>query len=728
VILEAGRNCWRVARADRAAFLIDGAAYFAALREALARAQREVFILGWDVDSRAHLPPDASTRDDRAPIELLPYLKHLLARRPELRVRVLAWDFSIIYTLEREVFPTYQFSWNGHPRLEFRLDALHPLLASHHQKIVAIDRRLAFVGGVDLALRRWDTPEHRAGDRRRVDPAGKPYPPMHDVQMVVDGPAAASIAELAALRWQHAGGPALEDGVPGDAELWPPRVEPDLTGVPVGIARTLPGYDGRPAVEEVLALTLDLIASARRFIYIETQYLTAAAVGLALARSLAAPSGPEIVVVLPREQSGWLEKSSMGVMRARLLRRLREADRHGRLRLLHPTVPGLDGQGERVNVHSKVIVVDDTAVRVGSANLSNRSMGLDTECDLAVDATAAGHQLQLRQAVARFRNRLLAEHLGTEPRRVEEAIERSGSLIAAIEELRPHPGLRAARSLEPLEVSSAEADESADLNLALMDGLVCDPERPAPDLLAEGFAEHFTAAQGRRPAFSALLRWTILIGAATALLAVWRFTPLRQLLDLERLVSAGRALAAHPASFVLVVGAYLAGSLLFFPVTLMLTATALVFEPVRALAYGLSGAVAGAALTWGVGRVVGSHRPRWLERPTVERVRKALERRGLLAVIVMRMLPVGNFSLINIVAGAIGVRLRDFLVGSAVGLLPGTLALTVFASRLGDALHDPRPRNVVVLGAVLAGAILLLVGARRLLTLIARSARKPSHG
>lgn len=727
MILEEGGNSWRVARADRAAFLVDGAAYFAALREAMARAEREIFILGWDVDSRARLPPGPHTPDDRAPLELLPYLKHLLERRPELRVRVLAWDFSFIYTLEREVWPTYRFSWNGHPRLEFRLDALHPLLASHHQKIVAIDRRLAFVGGMDLAIRRWDTPEHRARDRQRVDPAGKPYPPMHDVQMVVDGPAAASIAELAALRWQHAGGPApAADGAGGDADRWPPDVQPELTDVQVGIARTQPAYDDRPPVQEVLALTLDLIASARRFIYIETQYLTSAAIGLALARSLAEPEGPEIVVVLPREQSGWLEKSSMGVMRARLLRRLREADRHGRLRLLHPTVPDLDGQ--IVNVHSKVMVVDDTAARVGSANLSNRSMGLDTECDLAVDVTAAGHQLQLRQAVAQFRNRLLAEHLGTEPRHVEEAIERSGSLIAAIEELRPHPGPRAARSLEPLEVPSAEAAESADFNLAMMDGLVCDPERPAPDLLAEGFAEHFTMDKGRRPAFAAFLRWTILVAAATALLAVWRFTPLRQLLDLERLVRGGHALAAHPASFVLVVGAYLAGSLLFFPVTLMLTATALVFEPARALVYGLSGAVAGAALTWGVGRVVGGYRPRWLERPAVERVRKAFERRGLLAVIVMRMLPVGNFSLVNIVAGAIGVRLRDFLVGSAVGLLPGTLALTVFASRLGHALHDPRPRNVVVLAAALAGAVLLLLGARRLLTIIARSTRKPSHG
>ena len=126
------------------------------------------------------------------------------------------------------------------------------------------------------------------------------------------------------------------------------------------------------------------IASARRFIYIENQYLTSAAIGAALARRLAEPAGPEVVVVLPREEHGWLEQSSMGVMRARVLRHLLGADRHGRLRLFFPTIPALE-QG-CMNVHGKVMIVDDRCARVGSANLTNRSMGVDTECDLVLDA------------------------------------------------------------------------------------------------------------------------------------------------------------------------------------------------------------------------------------------------------------------------------------------------------------------------------------------------------
>jgi len=271
VILEEGRNCWRIARADRASFLVDAAAYFESFRQAVARARHTVVILGWDVDSRTRLggpSPDG-------PTELLAFLNHVLERRPDLKVFVLAWDFSVIYTFERELLPAYRFAWKGNPRLTFRLDDAHPLGASHHQKVVVVDDRVAFAGGLDLTIRRWDTPDHRARDPERVDPAGQPYPPMHDVQMVVDGEAARALGELARARWLAATGwslpPAAADG---EGDPWPASVAPELRSVPLGIARTQPANEDGAGVQEVRALTLDAIAAARRWIYIENQYLT----------------------------------------------------------------------------------------------------------------------------------------------------------------------------------------------------------------------------------------------------------------------------------------------------------------------------------------------------------------------------------------------------------------------------------------------------------------------
>jgi phosphatidylserine/phosphatidylglycerophosphate/cardiolipin synthase-like enzyme/uncharacterized membrane protein YdjX (TVP38/TMEM64 family) len=720
VILAEGRNCWRIVQAKRASFLVDAAAYFGAFRQAVARARHTVVIVGWDVDSRTSLVPHG----DGAPAELLPFLNHVLAERRELCVFVLCWDFSVIYTFEREPLPSYRFAWKGHPRLTFRLDGAHPLGASHHQKIVVVDDRLAFTGGLDLTIRRWDTPRHLAVDPDRVDPARQPYPPMHDVQMVVDGEAARALGELARARWLAAVGtplPPPPERADAGPDPWPPGVAPELRNVPVGISRTIPSFGDAPGVREGLTLTLDAIAAARRWIYIENQFLTSAAVGQALARRLGEEDGPEVVAVLPREASGWLEQSSMGILRARLLRKLQAADRFGRLRVYYPHIPGL-GPG-CVNVHAKVLVVDDVLARVGSSNLSNRSMGLDTECDLALDAAADG---RLAGDIASFRNRLLAEHLAVEPYQVADALAARGSLAGAVEALRAHGGPNGqgsnVRTLEPLPVPAVERDlPGVAVNLAVLDGLVCDPEQPAPQKIIEDFVP----TELRRPVHRSLFGWGVLLLALCALIALWRLTPLRGLLDLERMTALGRALRGHPASPLLVLASYLGGALVLFPITLLLAATALVFDPVRGFAYGLGGALSGAALTYGIGRLLARVRPGWLSGPRLSRVRRQLQRRGILAIITARLLPVGNFSIINMVAGALGIRFRDFMLGNLIGLLPGILGLTLFADRLGNTLRNPRPRNVLVLAGLLAVILALLFWLRRRL---ARAAHRAGGG
>jgi phosphatidylserine/phosphatidylglycerophosphate/cardiolipin synthase-like enzyme len=193
-ITVTGRNCWRRVEADRVAFLIDGAAYFGAVADAMARAERSILILAWDIDSRMRLHPerDGGASPGRTGLrdELGEFLNELVARRPRLEAHVLDWDYAMIYALEREALPVVKLGWRTHPRLHFHLDGEHPLGGSHHQKIVVVDDRIAFVGGLDLCSHRWDTPEHRAADSHRVDPSGKPYAPFHDVQIAVSGRAA----------------------------------------------------------------------------------------------------------------------------------------------------------------------------------------------------------------------------------------------------------------------------------------------------------------------------------------------------------------------------------------------------------------------------------------------------------------------------------------------------------------------------------------------------------
>jgi phosphatidylserine/phosphatidylglycerophosphate/cardiolipin synthase-like enzyme/uncharacterized membrane protein YdjX (TVP38/TMEM64 family) len=679
-ILKPGHNCWRISGAERLAFMVDGEAYFSAFAAAVEQARHSVFILGWDIDSRIRLWRDG--RPGTLPCELGAFLNEIVARRKGLHIYVLDWDFAMLYALEREPLPLFRFGWRSHRRLHFALDDKHPVGASHHQKVVVVDDRLAFVGGFDLAQGRWDTPEHRPDDERRVD-NGTPYPPFHDVQMMVEGEVATALGELARQRWRRATGERLKPARDEKGSPWPNGWNAELDNVAVAISRTDPPWEDRPEVVEVKMLLLDAIAAARSSIYIENQYLTSPIIGDALAARLAEENGPEMVLVLPRECSGWLEKSTMGVLRARLLARLRTKDRFGRLRVYYPEVAGL---GERfVNVHAKVLVVDDRLLRVGSANLNNRSMGLDTECDLVIEA---GDGEEAQAAISTFRNRLLGEHLGVEPQAFAEAVAREGSLAGAVEALN-----NAQRWLEPLPMESAEW-----LTELLPDSRVLDPEHPArlEDLVGEMVPEEPAGGVPKGLLFLALLL------GALGLAAAWRWTPLSEWLDLQTLQSWGELLRRNPLAPLLVVAVFVAGGLVLFPVTLLILVTALTFPPVRGFMYALSGAMVSALSVYWLGRLLGRETVRRLAGGRLNRLSLWLGRRGLVAVLAVRLLPVAPFTVVNLVAGASHIRLRDFFLGTLLGLAPGVLAITVFEKSLERVIEEPQGGNFLLLAGVLA--------------------------
>ena len=207
-ILTPEKNCWRIEHADRVSMLVDGANYFHAFRECAKNAERSILIIGWDIDGSFRLEREAV--DDGLPVNLRDFLDTLVSRREQLQIHVLDWDFAMIFAADREWLPSYKLDWTTHERLHFRLDDHYPPGASHHQKIVVIDDRVAFVGGLDFALGRWDTPEHRADDPRRRDTDGPVPQPYHDVQLMVSGAIAGALGALARERWHTATGRQLE--------------------------------------------------------------------------------------------------------------------------------------------------------------------------------------------------------------------------------------------------------------------------------------------------------------------------------------------------------------------------------------------------------------------------------------------------------------------------------------------------------------------------------------
>ena len=226
-------------------------------------------------------------------------------------------------------------------------------------------------------------------------------------------------------------------------------------------ARTIPAYENQAEVREVEALCVTAIAAARRSVYLESQYFASRAIAEAITRRLCEPDGPEFVIINPESAEGWLEEEAMGSARARLLAMLQCRDQFGRLRIYTPVTSG----EQPIYVHAKIMIVDDRLLRVGSSNLNNRSMGYDTECDLAFEAD---NDMHLARVIRSFRAKLLAEHLGASPEQVSAIVAERRSLIAAIE-LLSGPG-RSLRPFIPPKINDAER--------ALADHELLDPERP----------------------------------------------------------------------------------------------------------------------------------------------------------------------------------------------------------------------------------------------------------
>jgi len=182
--------------------------------------------------------------------------------------------------------------------------------------------------------------------------------------------------------------------------------------------------------------------------------------------------------------------------------------------------------------------------------------------------------------------------------------------------------------------------------------------------------------------------------------AVWYFADLGQYNSPEKVAEAARALREDPFAFVYVLLAFAFGTLLFFPVTALIAGTTLAFDPLRGFSYAFAGALFGACVTYWVGRLAGSAALDYVSGPRIARFREELRTHAFRASVIARFLPVGNFSMINMLVGSMRVPFGKYVLGNIVGIAPGVLFLTLFAEQITTAMRSPSKTNVAVLGAV----------------------------
>jgi uncharacterized membrane protein YdjX (TVP38/TMEM64 family) len=207
----------------------------------------------------------------------------------------------------------------------------------------------------------------------------------------------------------------------------------------------------------------------------------------------------------------------------------------------------------------------------------------------------------------------------------------------------------------------------------------------------------------RGPAWGKLIAIAVVL---VALAAAWRWTPLAEIVTVENILRWTRAVRGTWWAPIAMVAAYTAGSLMLFPRPVLTLVSVMSFGVLLGLAYATAGVVIAAAATYWIGRMMKRDAVRRVAGEDFEKAGELLRRNGVLAVFGANMLPTPPFAVQNIIAGAARIPQWKFLLGTALALVPGILAWTVFGDQLINAMDQEGKVNYWLIGA----ALILLVG------------------
>lgn len=686
-IFQPRHNCWRVARADSVAVIVDYGNYYRNLRESILKAKKSIFVLGWDIDSRIELLRGDDGAGEEA-VTFFDLIVKVATENPDLKVYLNKWDYSLFFMQQRELFWMRKWTSAKLPNVYCCLDDVLPLGACHHQKVVVIDDEIAYWGGMDVALGRWDFRHHHVRNLYRADPElmelgeKKNFGPYHDIQAVLSGAAARVMAELVRERWRLAC-PSVEP-VPiskvqtvDPPNVWPDSDPPDFSDIDVAIARTLPAMDAVEQTEEVIHILIDQITMAENFIYIENQFLTSPDIADALNRQLRMKPHLRVLMVSCWQPQGIMERKVMWGGRLRFRHRLEKEGVAHRTAMAHP-VCCENGKKAHVRIHSKLMIVDDKFLHIGSANLNNRSMGMDTECDLTLKASTPAH----REKIAAVRNDLIREHTGFSVERIEGIIREGKSPVAFLDEKSA-----SRQHLEAIDDSAYAKERGVDWLIPLGD-----PRRPfLIGLLRFSDKIRFRGWKGRRMAVAATIGIVLLLAALSLL---WSVSGLEEFVKPEIVAEWVDKIDASPFEFLWIIGAYILGGLIFFPVTVLSAAIILAFGGLKGFVYTIVGGLASGALGYAIGYLLGRERLQRLF-PSTKKTIKKLRAGGVIGVTAVRMMPIAPFSLVNLLMGVIHIPFYAYLTGTFLGLLPGKVMLALFGTSLKSTFTNPSPTTVI---------------------------------
>lgn len=432
--------------------LVDGKEYFSNLAEGILTAENFIFFAGWDFDPRLRM---LRYDDDD------PFLADLLIWKADrgVDVRVLCWKDPLNFTITSKQVKAY---FRG-SRVLVRMQAANAK-ASHHQKIVCLDASdvdpnipttrslVSYVGGIDLTVGRYDDAVHTLVLRNDLvqdwhtpendKPIAQQRQPWHDVHCKTTGRVAFDIYSLFARRWnkESAAHPLATTTPPGVS--YPSPAAPGSWYGQVFLSAELGTLDSQLMnYTGIHDAYLNAIQSAKRFVEFENQYfissrhrwresrngkaynLVAEALLSRIERAIVTKSTLHAFIVIPLyPETKWSDaisrRSGMELLRNQYLTfefLYREVDailKEAGSCAKPDSYVSVFSLGEVVSarnlrnmiyVHSKIMIVDDEYLLLGSANIFERSLG--GMCDGEIWSHS-------KPVVRSLRKQLVTEHAG----------------------------------------------------------------------------------------------------------------------------------------------------------------------------------------------------------------------------------------------------------------------------------------------------------------------------
>lgn len=704
VLFQPGQNCSYAVKADHMAVIVDCGNYYRNLRESIIKAKHSIFITGWDIDSRIELTRGTDSLYPSAPNNLYDLLIWKAKANPDLRIYLNKWNYAFFMAATREPWAVWKWLTTLLPNIFYCRDDHVPVGACHHQKIVVIDDETAYCGGMDVAIGRWDMRDHTAENPHRSDPGGlfrligrKKYTPFHDIQSVVSGEAARSLAEISRERWRLAAG---YDPVPirpashGNdiPQSWPDTDKPDFEDIHCGIARTIPAFANLSEAYEIEQIYLDQIARAEYFIYMENQYFTRKSIAKALNKRLHEKPDLRVLLVSSHNPQGVVEKKTMWVGRLKFKDILMKGSMEDRACMAYPASISEKGFVP-VRIHSKFMVVDDTFLHIGSANINNRSMKMDTECDMVFRGTTDAH----RKKISAVRNDLIREHNGFEAELIEARIQAHVNPREFLERL--SYSTQHFVEIDDMEFFDAHPEDNVIDIMAGDPEAELIPELPIP-LPTGRAAKYFQRGKVKTILF--FMAAVLLLGIA------WRSGLLSAYASQEELIATFSDLRNMQWVTPAAIAVYTLAICLFMPITVLTGVMAIVFGPWHGLAISAGGAACSLAIGFLAGRLTGRSVLKLFAGTTVERIKSHAESSGVASITMIRMLPLAPFMIVNIAFGMLRAPFAAYMAGSLLGLLPGTVAAIFIGQSIGEFWTNPGTMHtglIVVSVIVWAGAV-----------------------